>query len=466
MVSVSELVSALSFALDLVEDARPGHAVRSCLLGLRIAQRMGLDETQQADLYYALLLKDAGCSSNARLICDWVGGDDRTIKREAKLVDWTKRSFASVRMLWRNAPIGSGWGERIFRLKKMATHPGGFTQHLVRTRCERGADIMEKIGMTPAAAEAVRSLDEHWDGGGQPVGARGKSVPLLSRIMLVAQHLDIFGSEAGRHAAIVVLKERSGRWFDPAIVKLVVQMDREADSEAEGGLPWLWQDLWSGREREIVLRSEPGMAVQADDDRIDRIAEAFADVVDAKSSFTYHHSLGVTRVTMGIAEQMGLDLGRRKILYRAALLHDLGKLRVPNTILDKRGPLAPEEWTIIREHPGLTRNILERIDAFAEVARIAGSHHESLDGRGYPQGLRGDEISLEVRILTMADVYSALTEERPYRGRRSDDQAIAILHTMVPHQLDSHCFDGLLRFLGYDASQHQSAPAAIAANQT
>src|SRR5271170_4800956 len=88
-VSLAEILSALSFALDLVEDAKPGHAIRTCLLGMRIANSLHLGVADSADLYYALLLKDMGCSTNSSLICQLVGGDDRVIKREAKLEDWT-----------------------------------------------------------------------------------------------------------------------------------------------------------------------------------------------------------------------------------------------------------------------------------------------------------------------------------------------------------------------------------------
>jgi HD-GYP domain-containing protein (c-di-GMP phosphodiesterase class II) len=438
IVSLSEIVSALSFALDLVEDAHPGHAIRCCLLGLRIARRLGLSEGEQADLYYALLLKDAGCSSNARLVCDWVGGDDRVTKREGKMLDWTKISLASIRWMWRNAPTGASTWERLRRLAAVATHPEGMGVQFFETRCERGAQIARKIGMNPATAEAIRSLDEHWNGLGQPERLLGEAIPLFSRILNIAQNLDVFAIELGRRAAMVMLRERSGSWFDPALVNLVEAMD------ADGSL---WQDFGSGREREIVLANEPGHALLANDDHIDRIVEAFADIVDAKSSFTYRHSVHVSQYTVAIAKQMGLPANRTRMLYRAAMLHDLGKLRVPNTVLDKPGKLTPEEWTIVQEHPGLTRQILERISHFAELAVVAGNHHEKLDGTGYPAGLRADQLSLDSRILTLADIFGSLTELRPYREPMPIAKAVAIVREQVPAKLDEVCFEALLGHL-------------------
>src|ERR1700761_2696676 len=118
-VPLAEILSALSFALDLVEDAKPGHAIRTCLLGMRIAQAISLGVSDSTDLYYALLLKDMGCSTNARLISELVGGDDRAIKREAKMEDWTRTSFGAVRLMWRNPRPGARLMERLGRMAHM-----------------------------------------------------------------------------------------------------------------------------------------------------------------------------------------------------------------------------------------------------------------------------------------------------------------------------------------------------------
>jgi putative nucleotidyltransferase with HDIG domain len=402
--SLAEILSALSFALDLVEDAKPGHAIRTCLFGMRIADALRLGVSDSADLYYALLLKDMGCSTNARLICQLVGGDDRLIKREAKLKDWTRASFSAVRMMWRHPRQGAGLMERLGRLANMGLHQDQCNAQLIGMRCERGAQIAHKIGLGPATAEAIRCLDEHWDGSGYPDRLVGESIPLLARILNVAQHLDLVAVEQGRDTALDVILERSGRWFDPEIVRVVQSLARQN---------LLWQDCDSGMERDIVREMEPGHALHADERQIDNISEAFADIVDAKSSFTFQHSLGVTKAALRIAHEMDLSPERKKIIYRASLLHDLGKLRVSNTILDKTTKPDEREWEIIREHPGLTRQILGRIGPFNEIAEIAGNHHEKLDGSGYPLKLAGHDLSLEARILTVADIYGALSEDRP-----------------------------------------------------
>jgi putative nucleotidyltransferase with HDIG domain len=255
----------------------------------------------------------------------------------------------------------------------------------------------------------------------------------------VAQHLDVFACERTPEVALEVLRERSGSWFDPAIVRVAQTLAREQK---------LWTDCLPSDDatatRELVIRLQPNAADGIYAEEIDRICEAFADVVDAKSPFTYRHSMGVAEVAQEIAKELALPDQRCQLVRRAALLHDLGKLAVPNTILDKTSNLSPEEWAVVVEHPRLTREILERIKPFESMAVIAGAHHERLDGSGYPMKLRGDDLCLEARLIAVADFYRALTEDRPYRGGIPHEDAIAILRSQA-HALDETCIDALER---------------------
>src|SRR5208337_3389450 len=185
---------------------------------------------------------------------------------------------------------------------------------------------------------------------------------------------------------IRVLCERSEHSFDPKIVRLAVRLHNQ-------GTLWRYasQATPEIETRAAVLDLAPVGFGKLKAGDIDLICEAFSDVVDAKSSFTFRHSLGVTQTAIEMARVLGLTKERTRLVHRAALLHDLGKLRVPNSILDKPGELNFEEWQVVREHPKLTREILSRIGPFAELADIAGAHHEKLDGSGYPNGLKGKD---------------------------------------------------------------------------
>ncbi len=275
---------------------------------------------------------------------------------------------------------------------------------------------------------------------------RGDEIPQLSRVLAVAQHLDVFATEKNPELAISVLCERGERWFDPELVQVVLELD------AKGRL---WSKCLAAdpieATREIVLGMQPDLSQHIEGDEIDRICEAFAAVVDAKSPFTYRHSKGVADVATGLATALSLSSERVQLVRRAALLHDLGKLAVPNTILDKSSDLTADEWDIVVQHPRLTKEILARIDSFAELAEIAGAHHEKLDGSGYPDGLSGSQICLEARIIAVADIYQAMTEGRPYRAGMSHTEAMRTLTRLAPVKLDSHCVAALdwVQFSGY-----------------
>ena len=446
--SLPEIISALSFALDLTEGAVPGHALRSCLLGMRLGMELGFSPIALADLYHALLLKDVGCSSNAARMCQILGGgDDRAVKSGVKLEDWTRPDrprLSTLRLLWNNVSPDENPVRRLGRILQIGFRQHANNEEMIQLRCDRGASIVRKIGMSEQTALAVRSLDEHWDGSGYPQRLKAEAISPLARVMAVAQHLDVFSVEQGSVQCMLALRQRSGRWFDPEVVKAAESLHKRSA-------------LWKQRSPNGVQGStDPAKAVRAavidlsphENNRlsashVDLICEAFAEVVDAKSHFTFRHSMGVTEIARNIGNAMGLKPDRMRLLNRAALLHDLGKLRVPNSILDKPGKLNDAEWSTMQQHPGLTRAILIRVKEFQELAEVAGAHHEKLDGTGYPNRLTAGRLSLQARILGAADIYGALTEDRPYRGGFSPVEALQIMERDVPGKLDADCFAAL-----------------------
>jgi putative nucleotidyltransferase with HDIG domain len=176
---------------------------------------------------------------------------------------------------------------------------------------------------------------------------------------------------------------------------------------------------------------------------LDNICVAFADVIDAKSPFTLCHSTGVSQVAVAMGEYFQLSGADVKTLRRAALLHDIGKLGVSNSILEKDGKLTAAEWEQVTKHPFYTYAILNRISGFEEIREIAASHHEKLDGSGYYRGLREKDLPLMSRILAVADIYDALAAKRPYREALPKEKVLAIIGAETPHKLDSSCVEAL-----------------------
>ncbi|WP_263385100.1 HD-GYP domain-containing protein [Granulicella arctica] len=411
-----------------------------------MGKQIGLSEQALADLYYALLLKDIGCSSNSARMADAFAADDQVVKQHFKFIDQEKLgkpNREALTFVWKNvAPTANAWN-RIRQIYRMVRSPGNLTAEMIEARCERGGVILHKLGMGIETCAAVYSLDEHWNGRGLlPDHLVGHDIPLLGRICSVAQHLDLFCSEFGSAKAMDTLAGRAGTWYDPDLV-------RAAESLHQQGILWPQCEPSTdpGTLQSAVLALDPGSSTALAARDIDVICSGFADVIDAKSPYTYRHAVGTTEAAVLISNAMGLASDRVDVVRRAAMLHDIGMLGVPNTILDKPGPLTSEEWSLIHRHPVLSQQILSRVGAFSEIAVLAGQHHESLDGRGYPSRLRAEQLSVEYRILKVADVFSALMESRPYREDLSPAHIQQQLALDVPHRLDPEAVDAILSVL-------------------
>ena len=428
-VLLSEVIGALSYALDITEGEPPGHSQRSCLIGMRLAHELGLDAETRSDLFYALLLKDAGCTANAARIAALFGADDHELKRSAKRTDWSRKLPAFIWSVRSVAPRETPRVklERLLVLKD----EGEVTRSLMQARCDRGAEIALRIDLSERTAEAIRTLDEHWDGHGQPRWLLGEQIPLLGRILCLAQTVEIFHAAGGVDDAFAVATRRSGTWFDPDLVKALRAFRRDTA-------------FWGSLAEPDLTRWEPeDRLIAVDDERLLQIATAFAAIVDAKSPWTYFHSDRTSLIATNMGAAMGLDTEELGDLRRVGLLHDIGKLAVSNRILDKPAGLTAAEYERVKEHPLFTRWVLERVSCFESLAAVAAAHHERLDGSGYPSGLAADDLTLPMRVLAMADVYEALTAERPYRHALAEDDALELIRRDVPDRLDGDVYDAL-----------------------
>ncbi|HEY8164667.1 MAG TPA: HD domain-containing phosphohydrolase [Gemmatimonadaceae bacterium] len=383
-VSMSEVLAALSYALDLTGGLPAGHTVRSCVIGMRIGSEIGLSAEESSALYDAMLLKDAGLSSSGAYVSALLG--TRHLNRVTRVLGFGRDKHAG--------------------------------RDFVRVRSDRGAKVALRLGLPRATAHAIRSLDEHWNGGGLPDGKRGEEIPILSRIANLSQTVEAYRERHGYAAAMRVARERRGSWFDPRLVDIVLGWASERD--------W-WSRLASAASAEVVAVEPSGHIRLVDERGIDDVARAFAEIIDAKSPFTYDHSTRVAQYATAIASELGIASLDVRRLNRAALLHDIGKLGVSGRVLDKAGPLTREEREAIQRHPAYTWQILSRVGAFADFAKMASLHHEKLDGSGYPWGVKGEDLDLPTRILCVADIFEALTAPRPYREAMAPSVALEII---------------------------------------
>ena len=229
-------------------------------------------------------------------------GDDLRAKRDSKTTDWTR---ISAEMLWyvlSHVAPGKPFPERVKALFRIAATQKQHAREVITIRCQRGATLANLMGLSESTAEGIASLDEHWDGRGQPENLVRWDIPLFSRIMLLAQTLEVFWSSRGPQAALDVAQQRSGRWFDPELVKA-------AKSLASAGK--LWDRLDGDAVFSAVLECEPvHRSMEESETKFDSIALAFGQIVDAKSPFTFNHSNGVANASVAIAKQLGLSPDR------------------------------------------------------------------------------------------------------------------------------------------------------------
>jgi HD-GYP domain-containing protein (c-di-GMP phosphodiesterase class II) len=432
--SLAEILGAFSYALDLTEGQPAGHALRACWIASRMAVALQLPAADRRTIYYATLLKDLGCSSNAARIAELYLADDRKVKQEHKLL--AVGLGPTLRYVFTRTGQGQRLGARAKAILTILRDGNAIVTDLIQTRCTRGADIARQLRFPEVVAQAIAALDEHWDGSGKPLGLRGDAIPLAAQLALLAQIADVFHRAGGPQAAIEEIAARSGSWFDPALARcFAVLVTRE---------PGFWADLAHPMLEARVRAFEPKeQRVAVDEDYLDDIAAAFGAVIDAKSPYTGGHSGRVGAYTEALGQALGVEGATLRTLKRGAMLHDVGKLAVSSRVLEKPGKLDDIEWEEMRSHAAHTTAILSRIAPLRDMAAMAGAHHERLDGRGYPLGLDAMLIAREARIITVCDFYDALTADRPYRAALPVEQALGIMAGEVGKAIDGEVFAAL-----------------------
>ncbi len=267
-------------------------------------------------------------------------------------------------------------------------------------------------GFSPFAdlARLIRFHHVYWQNG-QGMVDRGEDVPLLSHLIHLSDRIAV---QLDANREILSQKTDIVRRITAEAGEMFVPEQVEAFQEVAGKEAF-WLDLLSPSVSTILQERFPLGAMELDRDEILALAEMFRRIIDFRSRFTATHSSGVAAVAVAIADYSGFkkeDPDRIKI---AALLHDIGKLVVPLEIIEKREGLTSEDFAIIYKHPYYSAEILRGIEGLEDIAQWGALHHERLDGTGYPYKKTAEEIPLGARILSVADIFTALMEDRPYR---------------------------------------------------
>lgn len=456
---LSDAVAALSHALDISEGHETQHGLRTAVIGMRIGRELGLGSDSRHDLFYTLLLKDLGASSNASQIYHLFGSDDQRLKRALRSVDLGDINEGAWFML-SQLPGSVPLTKRLRYVMELGLGRFHAGHTLTRNRAERGAQFALDMGMGVPVADAIRAVGERHDGRGHPYGLSGEAIPLLARIVALAQSVELAYTDGGPEAAQREARRDAGERFDPDVVAAFLTLARNdrVTYDLEGDA--VWRSL-----TEVAPGEQPATV---GDERFDRVAEVMARVIDAKSPWTYKHSSRVKDIALGIAFELPgveADPERVRALVRGALLHDIGTLGLSNGVLDKPGNLANGEVESLRLHTRYSEHILSWIRPFQETVQFAAGHHERVDGRGYHGAVPAKLLDLDVRVLAVADQFEALTSSRPHRDAFSADEALGILAADAGHGVDEAALAALERFLTTPAATAILAPRRFDAEQ-
>jgi len=373
-IDLGQAIHALSDALDLVGVDQVLHGKRVGFMALCCGEALGFNPRQLDDLFHSGLLHDCGVSSTQI------------------------HHFLVQELDWKG----------------------------VEFHCVQGSDLLSRFTPLASLAPIVRYHHTHWDvlcalRVPQPTARWANLIYLVDRVIALTASSGNQDILRIRHDIRDTIHHLGQSFFAPELVKLFLDL---SDNEA------FWLRLEARHLiRFIYERERQTEVVPISFAELKQLALMFARVVDAKSPYTLEHSLGTARVGRFLAEQVDLSPETRDKIEVAALLHDLGKLRVPDEILEKPGALTPEERATIQRHSFETYQILRGIGGLEDITLWAALHHETLDGRGYPFHRHGADLTLDLRIIAVSDVFQALAQQRPYRQQLSPVEILEMLRS-------------------------------------
>ena len=447
----AELVALLSLGTDLGLGQPMEHMIRACLIALRLAERVGLDDVERGVVYYSGLLAWVGCHTDAYEQAKWLG-DDLSVKSDTHYeYDFGKAGPAAAFLL---KHIG-GAGSPLLQRARIGMRFMGDGRRALAALAENhylATDALaDGLGLGEHVRTSLKESYERWDGKGA-YGLRGEQIGIGSRLVNLADVVEVFRRTGGVEAAIAVARERSGTQFDPGIVELFCEQAALIFADLDAAASW-----------ELVIDSEPSLAAAVvAGDELDGALAAIGEFAELKSPWLMGHSRGVADLAGEAARGLGLPESDVTALRRAAFVHDIGRLGVSNAVWDKPGELTQSELERVRLHPYLTERMLSFSAALAPLGSIAGQHHERLDGSGYPRGLSGDAISHAGRVLAAADAYHAMTAARPHRpALTAAEAAVALRAQVASSRLDGAAVDAVLRAAGHRVRRRREWPAGL-----
>ncbi len=437
----AEVCALLAVAQAHAFAQPPDAMLRGTLLGQWIGERAGLSADERATAWWFGVLRYLGCTGHAHEIAV-VWGDELELRARSLVGDFSEPNEI-LREIVRHAGADKPGFARFRTVLSVLAGGRSFPESGFRAGCEVADELATRLGIPTAAREALAFSFERWGGRGFPNRAKGEQLPLPVRVVHLGQELEVLARIEGPDDATRVIRRRSGRAYDPALVELVAPIVSELCAPLDDLDPWA-----------AVLACAPESHALSDAAYEDALL-VMADFADLKSPFTGGHSRRIAELVAAA----GADATTR----RAALVHDLGRVAVPNSIWDKPKPLTRSEADRMETHALVTDQLLRRSRALAVLAPTACSDHEHVDGTGYHRRLTVRELGASARLLAAADCYQTMLEPRAHRAALTPDAAAAALRERAAvGTLDPVALESVLTAAGHaPASARASFPSGL-----
>jgi HD-GYP domain-containing protein (c-di-GMP phosphodiesterase class II) len=451
-VTLAELVATLSLVADLGMGRPMERVLRQTVIAMRLGAAAGLAPAACTSAYYTSLLAWVGCAVDTTELAA-VFGDEIGLYADTRDEDLDRVTMAMF--VGRHLGRGQSGFRRIGLVGKFLATAGHSVQQLMESHCRVTRDLAERLGLGPDVCEPLLQTFERWDGKGVPGSAGAGDLAPAIRLVHLADIVEAFHHAGGAEAALHVARERRGTQFDPELVDCFCARPAEILEGLAGISAW-----------EEVIALDPALDTGLSEDRLEQALAAFGDFSDLKSPLRLGQSRGAAELAAQAGPRLGLPAADLAMLRRAALVKDIGMIGIPSSVWDEPGPWSLTQRERARTHPYLTERMLARVPLLAEAGRCASLHHERLDGSGYPHGLRGDAISLPVRILGAADVYQALRQPRPHRGALGAVEAERVMRDEVrAGRLDGECVHAVLEAAGHRVRRRAGLPSGLTARE-
>lgn len=447
-VRLSEIVAAISLAADLGLGQPMEHVLRSCLIADRFAELAEVSREDREATYWVTLLVTTGCTGVSFELAR-VFGDDIQLRAGFHHMGMSAVSQLGY-FLGRAGSGRSGFARTKVRADLLRTRMRAVEDSL-DAHCHVSGRLGDRIGLGPAVTDALAQTFARWDGKGLPRGLGGQAIALPMRICQIADAVEVWHREAETDRAVDLVRQGGGRIFDPDLATLWCSVAREVLTALPEGSAWA-----------AVMAAEPQRRGPLTEGELDAALEIVADFADLKSPWLAGHSRGVADLAASAARLADLPEAEVTTLRRAALLHELGRSGIPNSIWDRPGPLPEGDRERVRLHPYYTDRVVRRAGPLAALAPIASAALERCDGSGYPRAVAAGAVPLLGRFLAAADSYRSMTEDRPHRPRLTKGDAARELRTMArAGRYDGPAVDAVLAAAGHPVLRRPTAPGGL-----